>query len=305
MIQLNEFFQPICETDKLGFDLEHPQFIPQSYLDEKFFVVWRTCHSFGDWVIISAIPRLLKTKYPDCTVAVPSPTLIKIMHPDGMWSNKHEQFENNVAEVFANNPYVDGMIDELPLNKGIYHDHFRIYDVQNPNIPLAEQMLRYWRFEEHECSDSAPELYWSDEEKKEGDDVIRHLYGDKPFGFLYIDDSFFEDHHPLRETLEYKRQKIQEKIDEFGDLDWIYYAGKPISETVYRTKSVAVNMQQINVSKRVQNYIKSKSLVIIGHQGGYGTDCMSRYPTKGCYVVPNAARFLNEHFIRTTKYILP
>jgi hypothetical protein len=251
------------------------------------------------------MPRLLKTKYPDATVVVPSPDLIKVMYPNGIWSNKHENFHNNVVEVFMHNPYVDGMIDELPLHKGIYHDHYRIYDLQNPNIPLVEQMLRCWRFKEHECVDSAPELYWSDEEKKEGYDKVTKLFKGELFGFLYIDDSFFEVHHPLRETLEYKRQKIQQKIDEFPGLKWLYYAGKDISKTPYKTNTETIDIRNLNITKRVQNYIKSLSWVIIGHQGGYGTDCMSRYPVQGCYVIPNAARFINEHFIRTTKYILP
>lgn len=304
MIQINEYFHGVRETQRLGWSIESPEFIPEDYLTQQFFVVFRTCHSFGDWAIISAMPRLLKEQYPHATVAIPSPTLLRQMYPTGIWTNKHDDFHSNVVEVFANNPHVDGMIDSLH-NMPVYHDHFRIYNPANLNIPLTEQMLTFWRFKPEQIVNSAPELYWSAEEKKEGDQVIGHLYGDKPFGFLYIDDSFFEVHDPGRELLDYKRKRIQEKIDEFGDLNWMYYAGKPISETVYRTKSVAVDVRQIDVSKRVQNYIKSKSLVIIGHQGGYGTDCMSRYPKLRCFVLPNAATQINEHFIRSTHYILP
>lgn len=305
MIQLNEYFRGVRETERLGWSIDNPQYISESYLANKYFILYRTCHSFGDWAIISALPRLLKEKYPDATVAIPSPALVAKMYPTGIWTNKHDNFHNNVAEVFSNNPHVDGMIDDLPEGMPVYHDHFRLYDLTNLNIPLTEQMLKFWRFDPATITDSAPELYWSDEEKNEGDKIIGFLFGDEPFGFLYIDDSFFEVHDPGRETLDYKRKRIQAKIDEFGDLPWMYYAGKNISETVYRTQSIPVDMRQIEVSKKVQNYIKSKSLVIIGHQGGYGTDCMSRYPKLGCFVLPNAATQINEHFIRTTKYILP
>ena len=37
----------------------------------------RTASGIGDWGIISAIPRLLKEKYPKCKVYVPSKKLLK------------------------------------------------------------------------------------------------------------------------------------------------------------------------------------------------------------------------------------
>lgn len=303
MIQISEHLQNQYETDKLGFSIENPQFIPEDYLKDKFFMIFRTCLSFGDWAIISAMPKLIKKKYPDSTVAVPSPELLHQIYPTGLWINKHDDFHANVNQVFANNPYVDGSVDELPSMQGVYHDHFRIYDPNNLNVPLVEQMLLYWRFLPEEIEDSAPDLYWSDEEKEEGDKIIEKHFGSFAFGFLYIDDSFFEVHDPIREPLDYKRQRIQAEIDKHSDLSWLYFAGKDISETVYSTNRSALDVRSLDVSLRVQSYIKSKSNVLIGHQGGYGSDCMSRY-TK-CYVVPNTANHINEHFIRTTQYLLP
>ena len=46
------------ETDKLGFDINEPSYIPDEYLENKKFIVLRTCNSLGDWGIISAMPRL-------------------------------------------------------------------------------------------------------------------------------------------------------------------------------------------------------------------------------------------------------
>jgi hypothetical protein len=304
MIQLDEFFSRKCETKKLGYNINQPEYIPEEYLSKKFFVVFRTCLSFGDWVIVSAMPRLIKEKYPDATVVVPSPDMLKIMYPTGMWSNKHDDFHINVSEVFINNPYVDGMIDSGGIP--IYHDHFRIYDPINPNTPLTEQMLAYWRFDPMTITDSAPELYWSDEEKKIGDEKIKEVFGNDPFGFLYIDDSFFEsipDTLPdIGDPLVSRRYKINQKINEFDNLPWLYYAGKDISETHYKTNTKSIDVRTFGVTLRVQSYIKTKSKVIIGHQGGYGTDCMSRYVP--CHVVPSTSKTINEHFIRTTKYIL-
>lgn len=305
MIQSDEYFRSICNTNKLGFDKNNPRFIPEEYLEGKFFVIFRTCHSFGDWVILSAMPRLLKEKYPNSTVVVPSPELLKKMYPTGMWLNKHENFHINVSEVFTHNPYVDGMVDDDVLRMPIYHDHFRIYDPDNTNIPLTEQMLTYWRFDPLTITDSAPELYWSDEEKKIGDEKIKEVFCNNPFGFLYIDDSFFEgiDESKLigiMDPLAEKRKFIQKKINEVDNITWLYYAGKDISNTHYTTKSKAIDVRGLKTTLRIQNYIKSKSKLLIGHQGGYGSDCMSRYTE--CHVVP-VSKPINEHFIRTTNYI--
>ena len=48
----------------------------------------RTCHGLGDWGIISAMPRLLKQKYPHCKVYVPSIKLIQKIFGDLEFLNK-------------------------------------------------------------------------------------------------------------------------------------------------------------------------------------------------------------------------
>ena len=301
MLLLDEYFRSKGETNKLGFDVKNPQFIPQKYLDEQFFVLFRTCHSFGDWVLISAFPRLIKQKYPHCTLSVPSPKCISKFYSPDNWLNRSANPFDNVVQIYYNNPYVDGMIDEVPDGMPVYHDHFRIYDLNEPNILIVEQMLKFWRFDPKEITDSPPELYWDDAEKYIGDAAIHAIFGKEPFGFLYIDDTFYEGPIMQFPSLDIKRQTIQSKINEFDNMPWLYYAGRDISETHYKTKSRAVDVRSLSVSLRVQNYIKSKSKLVIGHQGGYGTDSMSRY-TK-CYVIPLMAGATGEHFIRTTEYI--
>ena len=302
MVFLDEYFRGKAEVNKLGFSSDNPQFIPPEYLDNKCFILFRTCHSFGDWVLISSVPRFLKQKYPDSTVCVPSPECISKLYSPDNWLNRSSNPFNNVIQIYENNPYVDGMIDELPQGMPIYHDHFRIYDPNDLNILIAEQMLKFWRFDPKEITDSAPEIYWTDEEKKIGDQIIGDTFGKESFGFLYIDDSFYIHQEEERiPRMNVKRQIIQSKINEFANLPWMYYAGKDISETIYKTNTKSVDVRNLKVTPRVQNYMKSKSKVVIGHQGGYGTDCVSRYTT--CYVVPLYAPAINEHFIRTTKYI--
>jgi hypothetical protein len=302
MLLFDEYLNGVKEVEKLGFDCNNPQFIPEWYLEQKQFIVWRTCHSYGDWILISAMPRLLKEKYPDCTVAIPSPKCIATKYNPKNWLNRSKDPFNNVVDVFINNPYVDGMIDELPANMPVFHDHFRIYDPANLDILIVEQMLKYWRFDPKTITDSPPEMYWSEEEIKKGNEVIEKTFGKDDFGFLYIDDSFYViDEEKRIPRMSVKRQLIQSKIDEFSNLPWLYYAGTNINETVYKTTTKSIDVRDLKISLRVQSYIKSKSKVVIGHQGGYGTDCVSRYTT--CYVIPLYSPAINEHYIRTTKYI--
>ena len=65
------------DTKRLGFSSNNPMFIPDEYLERKEFVVMRTCHGIGDWCVISGLPRLLKEKYPDCKVYIPSSAMLK------------------------------------------------------------------------------------------------------------------------------------------------------------------------------------------------------------------------------------
>ena len=172
---------------QLGFEKSEGLRIPDEYLDKREFMVMRTAHGIGDWGIISAMPRLLKEKYSDCKVYVPSKKLLK-----KLFGKDHD----NVNVVFDNNPFVDEFVDEI---KGdVFHDHYRIYDKNNPNIPLIKQMLEFWDFTDKEMMDSQPEMYWSFEEQELGNSIIREAADDSEFGCLLISDRFgtqYGKHH--------------------------------------------------------------------------------------------------------------
>ena len=108
----NNQIYPI-EREHLGFSSKNPAYIPDDYLDKKEFVIMRTCHGIGDWCIISAIPRLLKQKYSDCKIYIPSSKMLKGMF-GGMLNNwGYGTFDASTISkvVFENNPYVDAFID--------------------------------------------------------------------------------------------------------------------------------------------------------------------------------------------------
>jgi len=298
MIQYNEYFQAIADVSRLGFAITNPQHIPKNYLNEGTFIIFRTCHSYGDWVILSAMPRLIKQKYPDCTVIIPSPDCIaKFFSPDS-WMNKHKNPFTNVVEVFANNPYVDGMIDDIPAGYPIYHDHFRIYDTNKPDTALIQQMLNFWRFEDHEMQDCEPELYWSEDEQTQGAAIIKTLFGEEEFGFLYIDDTFLYSIDIKEPEIQRRHNLIQAEINNHN-LPWLYFSAG--DKFRYKTYGDVTNVEDIAMTLRIQNYVKSKAKTIIGFQGGYGTDCMSRYAQ--CHVVPLHQNSLNEHIQYNTTYL--
>ncbi len=141
----------VKDTDNLGFEKSEGLLIPDDYLDKQEFMVMRTASGIGDWGIISVMPRLLKEKYPNSKVVVPSKKLLKKLFG---------QDHNNVHVVFDNNRFVDEFVDEI--DGEVFHDHYRIYDKDNTDIPLIKQMLEFWQFTEEEMSDSQPEMYWSD-----------------------------------------------------------------------------------------------------------------------------------------------
>ena len=53
---LNNQIHPVYETDKLGFPSDDSSYISDEYLENREFVVMRTCHGVGDWGILSAMP---------------------------------------------------------------------------------------------------------------------------------------------------------------------------------------------------------------------------------------------------------
>ena len=238
---------------KLGFKESEGLRIPDEYLEKQEFVVMRTCHGIGDWGIISVMPRLLKKKYPDCKVYIPSSKFLEKMfkHYSENWSSWDNPFLN-VNTIFDNNPYVDGYLDSI--DGEIFHDHYRIYDDENINIPLVEQMLKFWQFEENEYKDSQPELYFSDDEIEMGNKIIEE-YTNGEFGTLLISDRY-----------DYSNDNLIIDILQDNSIPYFYYSPVPIEQTSFNFIDKALDMRHINI--RLQLYIHSKARLNIGNQSG-------------------------------------
>ena len=73
--------------------------------------------------------------------------------------------------IFDNNPHIDGYVDKI--DGEVFHDHYKINNNTNTPVPLIEQILKFWQFEEKEYKDSQPELYFSDDEINLGNKIIK------------------------------------------------------------------------------------------------------------------------------------
>jgi len=251
---LNNKVYPIKEVSRLGFEESEGLRIPDDYLNKQEFTILRTAWGIGDWGIISAMPRLLKEKYPKCKVYIPSKKLIKDLF----------KIDTDIMyTIFNNNPYINGFVDEIEGE--IFHDQYRIYNINNPDIPLLDQMLKFWQFEEDEYKDSQPEIYWSKEEKELGDYII-NKYTKNNFGCLLISNRFGTQCGKFdQDTFEKDTHNISKILKE-NPIPYFYWSYKPLNKTPFNFINKALNLRHINL--RVQLYIKSKAKLNIGNQCG-------------------------------------
>jgi hypothetical protein len=273
----NNKVHSVGDVDRLGFPLNDPSYIPDEYLEQQNFVILRTCFGVGDWGIISAFPRKLKEKYPNCKVWIPSPKLLREMfgHLEKNWSSWNDPFQV-VHTIFDNNPYVDGFIDSFEGE--VFNDHYRITD--GGDVPLMEEILKFWQFEEFD--DIEPELYFSDEERELGDEIIiQHSNG--VFGTLLISNRYDGE----------GRDSIQ------GTLDWhnlpiFYWTSKMDSGFKFQK---ALDMRHIDT--RIQLYIKTQAKFNVGNQTGMNDTIANYAPT---YTIPRGN--LGSNYIRSEKYMV-
>lgn len=272
----NELFS-VGEVNKLGFSIDNPSYIPDEYLNQQNFTLLRTCHGLGDWGIISAFPRKLKEKYPNCKVWIPSPKLLKKMFGvfEENWSSWANPFQV-VHTIFDNNPYVDGFIDSFEGD--VYNDHYRIYNKES-KIPLLEQILKFWQF--NNFDNIEPEIYFNDNELKLSKKIIQeHCKG--KFGTLLISNRYEGEGKDL----------IQQKIDEY-DLPMFYWTSTPDSGFKFKK---ALDLRHINT--RIQLCIKTLATFNVGNQTGVNDTIANYAPT---YTVPRGN--LGSNYIKSEIYL--
>ena len=231
-------------------------FIPDEYLEKKEFIVMRTCHGIGDWCLISGLPRLLKEKYPDCKIYIPSSTMLKNIYGNILnnWGYGTYDCSQITHDIFLNNPYVDSFIDNFEGE--IFHDHYRIYDENNDIIPLLEQILKFWQFKKKEYLDSTPDIYFSKEEKSFGNKILGSL---KDFGYISVSSTYGTTANT---------KVLRDKIKEYGDITWFYYGENPIEDTDLNFIKKYISIKPMNLNIRQQMYLKCQAIVNVGNETG-------------------------------------
>ena len=257
----NDSLHDIGDVEHLGFCDTDPLYIPDEYLNNQQFVILRTCFGYGDWGIITAMPRLLKQKYPACKVYIPTVSLLEQLF------GKRELFDTVYADVlslFDNNPYIDGSVDSV--DGDIFHDHYRIYSMQYSDIPLLEQMLKFWQFSDTELQDSQPELYWSEQEMQLGDTIICRHTNNNEFGALLVSNRFGTQLGKYSDRAFENDSTKMTTILKLNDIPYFYWSYTPISETPFNFISTVLDMH--NMSLRMQLYIKCKAKINVSNQCG-------------------------------------
>ena len=248
------------DTKRLGFNSTNPFYIPDEYINNQEFVVMRTCHGIGDWCLLSGMPRLLKQKYPDCKVYIPSQIMLKNLFGRMLdnWGYGTYDCSQISQDIFQNNPYVTEFIDSYEGE--VFHDHYRIYDETNDKVPLLEQMLKFWQFKPSEYQDTTPDIYFSEEERQNGDKLLKDCGAFlKDFGYIGVSSTYGE----TADT-----SVLIDKIKQYKDLTWFYYGEKPIEDTDLSFVKNTIAVKPMNLSIRQQMYLRTKAIVNVGNETG-------------------------------------
>lgn len=295
------------EVKRLGFSKNNPSYIPDDYLEKQEFIVMRTCHGIGDWCIMSAMPRLLKEKYPNCKVYVPSDIMLKKIFGQMLnnWGYGTFDCSQMSYHIFNNNPYVDEFVDDYYGE--VFHDHYKIYDDDNDKVPLMEQMLNFWQFKENEYLNSAPEIYFSKDEEEFGDKLIKQTFGSETFGYIGASSTYGTSGDT---------NLISEKIKNNPNICWFYYGEQPIEETDLNFLKNTISVKNMNLTIRQQMYLKCKSKINVGNETGMAL-WASRYSPS--YVLghkfyvkvhgpetegkPRKRPFQHGNYVKTAKYL--
>ena len=169
-----------------------------------------------------------------------------------------------IYDICKYNPYVNDFVDSI--DGEVFHDHYRIYDKENTDVPLIKQMLKFWQFSENEYKDYLPEIYWTDEEKEFGNKIIRKYVGDKDFGCLLMSDRFGTQRGKHDSESYDKDVKVMSDVLQKNNLPYFYWTNRPINKTPFNFINTALDLRNVNI--RVQLFIKAKAKLNVSNQCG-------------------------------------
>jgi len=288
VVKDNKLYQSLTGSNILnvnGIDID------PEYIEKGEFTICNTCTGFGDWAILSAMPRLLKKKYPNCKVYLPTrqwllKTIEQTVNYSGLlhkWPNIYEIVE----KVYINNPYVDGFKDDI--SGIVYTDHFRYVEDDEYYTPLAKQLLRFYKLTDEEIGPAYPEIYFSKEEI----DLWNSKFNlDYAYGCLTLSNRWKED-------TSIKRISAIKDILNFYKLPIIYFGEKPIEDTDFK-EYVHINMLDITNDIRFQTYIRMNARFNVGNQTGV-LEVLAQYSET--FMTPHKDDNFKTYFINGIRYL--
>lgn len=288
----NNQIYPVAHVDRLGWSTDEEYFLPpDEYFERGEFVIHRGCNSIGDWGIITALPRILKEKYPSCKVYITSENFTERLYGPananpqnvwGIWSNPYLHVRN----CFNNNPYVDAFIDSY--DGEIYHDHFRIKNHLLVNDPLVLQMARFHKIEMGLDTDYIPEVYFSDEEIERFEAFRQQYFGNDDYGAFSI-------RNVDGMNMDGWIDAVQQKLDKYKDLPFMYYCNM---NHAFNVNGV---LNAHGLDTRLLMYMVCNSKVATGMQTGLYDTC-SRYTLVDIISGARREEDVNEHFLSSINY---
>ena len=161
-------------------------------------------------------------------------------------------------------------------------------------VSLVKQMMLFWGFDESECKDYEPELYFSNSEIEEGNKIIKHYIKDEDFGGFICTSS------QLKKG-EFFNDKTDILINELNKhkLKYVYYGGVDIKDTPFNNVNVVLDFNKVKTDLRIQLYIRSKASVNIGYQSSI-FELICRYSQIICTEMLGGVR---ENYFETIKYL--
>jgi hypothetical protein len=304
--------EPYVGYPKQMIDDKIVETIPDDY--EGWFPFMRFCYSFGDLGILSGMFEAMKKKWPKIKIAVPSNEYVEEMFGPQLsqWSyDQKSSSVTNLDQVWGNNPYIDYRFKKGDFET-IFTDHERAFDhlvhdgetLRSCDEPLAFQIARRFGFTEEDLKniDLNPKLYFTDEEIKRNDKLIKEFIGDREYGCLLF-----------ASRIEHLKGRWDDKLllevaERFKNKPVFYFSEFNLNETEWGDLfPEAHNFTDFNLSIRDQIYIKSKSNFQLSYQAGVTDASVGRseevhvlcpYPT----IRENCIRGVNYYFFEGRKF---
>lgn len=303
----------VKQTDRIGYEgnFEHNPFFGLDRSTKFDFIFAHTGFSLGDWGIISSLPKFFKKIYPNSSFYYLHPEVNKKLFADEFAAGWWQEVISNPWDIgvylMGYNPYVDGFLpyDSIPPNKELFSDHHRIWKSKElTHEPLIEQLLRGFGATEEEILswDTRPKLYYSDEVKEKGDEII-NKYVDKEYGCLltscrykHLRNQWKHDNYLLEASKKYQEYPV------------FYYSNFDYKNTHWNNFfKNQIPFKDLNLSLLEQMYIKQKAKFNVGYQAGITDSIIGGGTDSICLAGYNKNDYLNlgVNIGRKVKYIFP